>query len=413
MNIFRTLLDTRWSAPILMAGLFFMYVVMSLVVNFFSPSPYLVELAMLSFVSCFFLGIGFYLPLFDYRFRINAKRMAIKSNTLHSAVWIFFIVFILITFATAQSIPIISVFQGAGADELSQQRGDFLKGRVGMESALLYISTIFVGALLPYSLINLFIEKSRLRYYLMMIFFVYTISTLQKALFLSVVFPLIYLVSRKVKFGYLRILSIVIISLIIIFVVTILASGGQSDFNMPQQELDIGVYFSSSYAPSGAFDMLVWRSISVPLFTAADTLLVFHESFGGQQLLGATSNLLSTLFSMERIPLEKLVFEYEWTWNDIANANAVFITDAYVNFGWVGVILFSTFVGQSLRWFYKSKDEAFKSLWLLYCFGLFSASLIGMMFSNGYLLIFLIAFFVKLKTKYSVSEVIYSGQLKS
>jgi hypothetical protein len=371
MNIFRALLDTRWSAPIFVAALFFMYVAMSLVVNFFSPNPYFIELAMLSFVSCFFLGVGFYLPLFDYRFRIDAKRLAIKSNTFHSTVWIFFIVFILVTFATAQSIPIISVFQGADVNELSQQRGDFLKGRIGIESIFLYISTIFVSVLLPYSLVNLFIEKSRFRFISMAIFFVFTIATLQKALFLNVVLPLLYLTSRKTKFNYLQIISIVVVSLITLFVITILASGGWSDFNMPQQALDVGVYFSSSYVPSGALDLLVWRSIAVPLFTAADTLLVLHESFSGQPLLGATSSLLSVVFSMERIPLEKLVFEHQWSWNDIASSNAVFITDAFVNFGWLGVILFSVFVGQSLRWFYKSKDEAFKSLWLLYCFGLF------------------------------------------
>lgn len=399
MNIFRTLLDTRWSAPIFMSALFFMYVLMSLVINFFSPSPYLVELAIISLVCCFFLGVGFYLPLFDHRFRIGAKRLVISSKVFHVTVWFFFTLFVIVVFATAQSLPIISVFQGADVNELSQQRGDFLKGRVGIESIFLYVSTIFVGVLLPYSLVSLFIEGSKFRFISTAIFFVYTIVTLQKALFLNVILPLLYWASRKAKFSYLQILSIVVISLIILFIITVLAFGGQSDFNMPQQAFDVGVYFSSSYAPSGVFDMLVWRSIAVPLFTAADTLLVFYENMDGKLMLGATSTLLSAIFSMDRVLLEKLVFQHQWTWNDIANSNAVFITDAYVNFGWVGVILFSVFVGQSLRWFYKSRDEAFKSLWLLYCFGLFSGPLIGMMFGNGYLLMFFIMFFIKIKSQ--------------
>ena len=413
MTIFRALLDTRFSALIFVAALFLIYVVMSLGVNFLSPNPYFEELAIISFIGCFFIGIGFYLPLFDCRFRIDAKRFAIKSNAFHGTVWILFIVLILVVLSTAETIPIISVFQGAGVGELSNQRGAFLKGRIGMELSLLYLSTFFVGGLLPYSLINLFIEKSRLRHYLLMIFFVYTICSLQKMLFINVLLPMIYLISRKVKFTYLRIFYLTVISLIILIVLTILASGGQFNFNTSQQASDLSVYFSSSYTPSSVIDLLTWRSIAVPLFTATDTLLVFHENFDGKHLLGATSTLLSLLFSMEHIPFEKLVFAKQFAWNDIANANATFIVDAYINFGWIGIVCFSIFVGQSCRWFCKSKDEAFKSLFLIYLFVIFQSTLIGTLFSNGYVLIFFIALFVKLKSNSSVSKVEYSGKFKS
>ena len=103
-------------------------------------------------------------------------------------------------------------------------------------------------------------------------------------------------------------------------------------------------------------------------------------------LLGATSSLLSAVFGLERINLERFVFEHQFGgWNDTANANAVYIVDAYANFGYVGVVIFGLFIGQIFRWFRLSSDGAFKSLWVIFAFTLFNASLIGMLFSNGFL----------------------------
>jgi hypothetical protein len=406
MKLLSFLTGTKWSAAIFVALLAVMYGVLPLAVNLFFANPYFVELAQICAVTCIFIMLGFILPLFDSRFRPDALRLTINATAFHVVVWAAFILFLFITFATASSVPIISVFFGATADELSQQRGDFLKGRQGAEAALLYLSTLFVSALLPYSLVHLFIEKARLRYQLTLLFFGFSISFLQKALFVNVVFPLFYLFVRKMKAGSLRIALGVVGSLVLLYLITVLASGGQSEFDTGGGS---GDFFASAYLPSSAIDLLVWRSIGVPVFTAADTLLVFEQQFGGKPLLGATSTFFATLFSLERIPLERLVFEHQWGWNDIANANAVFMIDAYVNFGWPGVVAFAFFVGQSLRWFHKSQDEAFKSLWLIYCFALFSGPLIGMLLSNGYVLMFTYALFVRLRKRRPTSAPRDSG----
>lgn len=407
MHLFHTLTSTRWSATIFVLLLAVMYGVMPLAVNFFFANPYFVELAKICAVTCIFILVGFSLPLFDGRFRPDALRLTIDATAFHFVVWAAFVLFLLVTFATASSVPIVSVFFGATADELSQQRGDFLKGRQGAEAALLYLSTLFVSALLPYSLVHLFIEKARLRYQLMLLFFGFSISFLQKALFVNVVFPLFYLFVRRMKAGSMRIVLSVVGSLVLLYLITVLASGGQSEFDTGGA--GSGDFFASAYVPSSAIDLLVWRSVGVPIFTAADTLLVFEQQFGGKPLLGATSTFFATLFSLERVPLERLVFEHQWGWNDIANANAVFMIDAYVNFGWAGVVVFALFVGQSLRWFDRSRDEAFKSLWLIYCFALFSGPLIGMLLSNGYILMFTYALLVRLKKRRPATSLRASG----
>ena len=157
-------------------------------------------------------------------------------------------------------------------------------------------------------------------------------------------------------------------------------------------------FFQTTYKSSGPLDFVIWRSIAVPIFTAADTLRVFAERFGGEPLWGATSSFIAAIFSLDRVMLEKFVFANEFGWNELANSNAVYFTEAFANFYWYGVVLISMLVGQSLRWFRKSDDIAFKALWMNYCFALFTAGSIGTMLSNGYALIFFLALFCSLRT---------------
>ena len=397
---FSRLFDTRRAATLLIAALFTVYVLLPVSVDtFLLTNPYFVQLAELSLLACMTVFLGYQIPLFDSRFKPNAVRVAVSAQAFHLFVWGTFIVYLTVTFATAEAVPVLSAIRGASAADLSLQRGDFLKARVGIEAILIYINTLFVSALLPYSLALLFIQKARGRFLLLLLFLLYSISFLQKALFINVVIPLLYLATRNPTANFKRILGIVGGSVGLLYLVTLLAFGGPDDAVTEPGGGTVtgGDFFGASYLPANALEHLVWRSAAVPMFSASDTLTVHSEQFGGQPLWGATSSFIAGLVGLERVPMEKLVSEFEWGWNDIANSNAVYITDAYVNFGWLGVVLFSLFVGQSLRWFSRSRDEAFKSLWTIYCLAVFTGSLIGTLLSNGYLLIFAMALLIRLK----------------
>lgn len=395
------LTHTRRSATLFILALLAVYALMPVLVDsLLLPNPYFVELAQLSIFSCIMIAFGHCLPLLDFRFNKDAKFVAIDSRFFHTVVWAGFVIFLVVTFATADAVPLVSVFKGASSSELSVQRGDFLKTRTGMEAALIYFNTVFVSALLPYSLALLFIKRVRFRYLFLMLFLGYSVSFLQKALFINIIFPLLYITAQQKKLGSLKFLMILIGGFGFLYLITILAFGGESEFNTDRSAALISSdFFGASYLPTSPIDHIIWRIIAVPMFSAADTLAVFNESFLQQPLWGATSSFFSSIFSLEHIFLEKLVFAYQWSWNDIGNTNSVYITEAFVNFGWLGVALFSIFIGQSLRWFRYSRDEAFKSLWLIYCFGLFSGGLIGTLLSNGYLLIFMLGLFFKVTNK--------------
>ena len=189
----------------------------------------------------------------------------------------------------------------------------------------------------------------------------------------------------------------------------VLSLGGDSAAGQQPNSTD---FMSSLYVPGDAVQFFVWRVFAVPIFTATDTIVVHADQFGARPLLGATSTLLSALFGMERINLERFVFEHQFGgWNELANSNAVFITDAYVNFGYVGVLVFAFIVGQIFRWFKISRDLPFRSLWPLFAFTAFSSSLIATLLSGGFLAMLLFTAFMRVgqRSRQQTRLVPYAG----
>jgi hypothetical protein len=340
------------------------------------------------------MWIGARIRIFDLRFNISAARLRFSSKKFIAFVYGIFIVFLLVTFATAPSVPILSALMGAEADDLGLQRGAFLKGRDGAEIVLLYMSAILTTTLIPYSIVLIYEMRSAKRHIAVFVFFLFCISFMMKALFLNCFLPLLAFLaskrqlSRNIFFGFL------VTALALLIAATYLSLRGKStDINNNDAN-----YFSASYLPYNSFDYFMWRSVAVPIFTATDTLIVHKEQFLSRSLMGSTSSLIAGIFDVERINIERFVFAYQFgSWNEIANANAVFVVDAFVNFGWIGVIIFSLFVGQIFRWFRISQDIAFRSLWPIFALMLFSASLIGMLLSNGFFYMVFHALFIRMK----------------
>ncbi|WP_396267888.1 hypothetical protein [Ideonella sp.] len=327
--------------------------------------------------------LGSQISLFDSRFKPSAPRLAIDRRVFIAVTWLIFIAFVLITFSTAPSIPIWTALRGgATSNELSQERGEFLKGREGAGIALLYISTFLVNTIVPYSIVLLYRVKSSLRHWAAAVFFLFCISFMQKALFLNLILPLLVFLAITRKLSTKIFLPVIFGTVGLLLLTTALSLAGEGGDTSNTRSSD---YLTALYAPSNPIDYFIWRAAAVPIFTATDTLVVHSEQFGSRPLMGATSTLISSILGIERINLERFVFEHQFGgWNDTANSNAVFCIDAYVNFGWPGVVIFGLIIGLTFRWFKISTDIGFQSLWLIFAFVLFSAPLIGMLLSNGF-----------------------------
>lgn len=129
----------------------FMYVFL------FSDAKFL-KLSLLSCLALAAMWLGSLASLFDSRFKTRAVRLKLNSDLFHALTWIILLVFLLVTFITAPSIPLISELQGATADAIGQERGDFFKIGIDAEIALLYISKILVSAVTSCSIVSLHTE---------------------------------------------------------------------------------------------------------------------------------------------------------------------------------------------------------------------------------------------------------------
>lgn len=356
-----------------------------------SASDEYLVLAGLTCLALLAMCFGGNWAIFDHRIGTDSALVQVDGKCVVALIWCLFFVFGLYVIFTAPTVPLLSALQGVDAYSLSEERGAFLKGRQGIESALLYISTIMTSTLVPYSLLHAFAFGYRIRYIALALFIIYCLSFMQKALFLNALMPLIVLIAMK---GYLsrRLVCFVAAGT---FVALLGLVAFSYDGNKPET-LVAGSYFSASYLPAGSLDYLVWRVFVVPIFTAADTLAVHREMFNSEHLFGATSSFFAFVCGFDRVNIERHVADYQFGGSSqIANSNAVFFIDGFVNFGWLGVFLYGLVAGQVFRLFRFSGDLAFRALWPIFAFQLFSGSLIGTVLSNGWGLLVLCALFFK------------------
>jgi hypothetical protein len=392
----RGLTSARAGALILGAALLVTYGALPLgIAAAFDVNSSFVTLAAVTAVAVAALVLGAAMPLLDPWFDGRVPRLVVDAVTLNSALWIAFVMFVFVAWSTAPQIPLIAALAGADPDTVAVLREQFLKAREGWQASFVYINAMLSGALIPYSIALMFLHGLRWRWLAAGFFLVFCVSFVEKAFFFKAALPLIYLVAQGRAKTRLSARSVLIGSAGLLLLVTLLAGSGSSG--------DTGgdPFFSVSYVPQGGIQHLIWRSVAIPLVTAADAIRVLQEQFAGQPLWGATSSFVAALFSMERIEFERMVFSAQWGQNETGtgSSNSVYITEAFVNFGWIGVAVFSFAVGLMMRLFAVSRDEAFRAMWPLFALGVYTSGLIGLMLSNGFLLLFAIALFVRIRVR--------------
>lgn len=323
---------------------------------------------------------------------ISVPKIGIDQDLFLIVVIGIFAAFVVLSWATAEQIPLIAALQGADPDTVAALRESFLKARGGWQSSFVYVNAILSGALLPYCIALLFIRDSRYKWWVFGFFMLYSISFVEKAFFLKAVIPVFYLLCQGIFRSRLQPSVIAAGSVLLLFAFTVLSRLGDTGWHIGG-----GDFWAPTYQPGNALDQLAWRTFSVPMFSAIDSIKLWETSFN-YPLGGATSSLVSSAFGLHRVEFERLVFAYEWGQNaaGTGSTNSVYVIEAFVNFGWAGVAIFSAVVGLMFRVFAQSEDEAFRALWLMFCINLFAAGLIGLVFSNGFLLVFLIAIFARM-----------------
>lgn len=370
------------------------YVILPLGIFFTStPDPTYTKLSFITLVAIFAILLGALTPVFDPWFTGRMPRVSISIFTFNLFLWCFFIIFVVVTLTTSTKIPLIAALSGSDAESVALLREQFLKAREGWQSSFVYINALLTGALIPYSLALMFLHGLRGRWIATCFFIFFCISFMEKAFFFRAAIPLVYLIIQGKAHTNISPKTILFsMSLLLILITFFSGSGGWNEISHDH-------FFSVFYLPQDIFQHLVWRSIAIPLITAVDAIRVFQEQFSSQYLGGTTSSFVAAILDKERIDFERIVFASQWGQNETGtgSANSVYITEAYINFGLPGVFFFSFIVGQVMRFFSISRDEAFRSLWLLFAFGIYTSGLLGVLLSNGFIILFFVVIFLKLK----------------
>lgn len=361
----------------------------------------------LEFLGIFLVSIITYFYVYKILKIVIKKKLIVDAglSVVRMSNLVFFIYFIYIVYVvvTAPGIPLLLSLKGASSADLSYFRELFFKARTGFDSILVYLNAIFTVAILPFLIASLYIIKYKHRH-LYLIFFVFTLLlSMEKSLIARALLPLLVLViNGYVTDKYVTLKRILIISGFGLFVITFLSLGNLANdetkllSEIVELDPNAAKYFVVNN-PDSIAQFILNRIFWIPYITAIDWLSFYNEVLHREYVMGASSSMIAGIFGMERVNLERLVFEFEWGQNEsgTGSANTVYFIDVFLNFGWLGVIISNAILAFIIRFFEFCDNNAAKASFFVYAYFIATSTLIGVMFSSGLLLFMVLILFVK------------------
>jgi len=357
----------------------------------------------------------FTISLFTYFISYKFFKLSLNKNVvikqgiseLFLAIVFYFLyfVFIIYTVVTAPAIPLFESLKGVTADELSNYRELFLKGRKGPESILVYFNAIFTVAVLPFLTASLYLSKYRYRHVFLFLFVFTLLLSMEKSLIARALLPLLILViNEQIKDKILSLRNLLLICSVGVFLITYLALGKYSNYEtiLLAEVLDsdpiVAKYFVVNN-PDNIILFIINRVFWIPYITAIDWLSYFNTVLHRDLVLGASSSILSGIFGMDRLNLERLVFEFEWGQNQsgTGSANTVYFIDIFLNFGWIGVFMSNIVLALIVRLFEISNNKAAQAAFIVFAYFIATSSLLAVLFSTGLLFLLCLIFISKRK----------------
>ncbi|HHW52843.1 MAG TPA: oligosaccharide repeat unit polymerase [Acinetobacter towneri] len=368
------------------------YALPSLILFFIKGEVYDYQLFFLAFLAISGLFIGANSKSYD-SFFLKKK----KNLNPQRFVNFFFFVFIINMFLVIYVRPDIPLFNaligGVTQQELSAQRG-YLKNASGLAFFVNYINVALLNSIIPLCIGMSFYYNLKFKKIILLMYIGFAILFLQKALFISAILPVLVALKmrNKLKFGKLFFVVIFIFSLLY-FLTSVSVDKSVGYYYIDKSLVS---FFSANFETGSSLEFLIWRSIGIPYATAIDTLKFFDIYLNNIFLLGSTSSIISLFLGMERVNVEQLVFLYQYSSvnffseDSIGRANSIFLVDAYINFSWFGVFIISFIIGLIFRGFWKSNENVWSVLFLLFLIQLSSVGFIGILLSGGYFFVLIL-----------------------
>lgn len=313
-----------------------------------------------------------------------SSRSPTPEQLERACLWIVatFAVVIVVACLTTDRIPLVEALTGASAGQLFEDRANFLRERTGAGQILNYAFAILSQAVMPLALTYAFWARTSWRRWALVIFTVGTFLTLSKAAFLCVSAPLIALFCMQ---GRWRAAAGAVASFVAsVAVMYVLASGivgvwiekADTAIMAVQQGQSFGdplgkakaVTASSKSVPSNqvalpsdtpmeynvfgkrtALLVVANRIVWIPYVTALDWFKYQEVKLHGDYVYGRSIRPIAFAMGEKRLYLEKAVAELQWGCANCATSNAVFFADAWLNWGPLGVILYSALFALTIK----------------------------------------------------------------
>lgn len=377
----------------------FGYTILSGFAYFETDNPSYLEVMWVSALSFIIIISVGNISLFGRR--LHLRRISIDRDRFLVLVFAVFSILVTYLLATAPGIPLVAWFGGADQAQLVIMREEFLKARTGWESVLPYANSVLAGVFVPYAIADMFLSRHRWRWWFFLGFLTYCILFIEKVYFFKAILPLLlaFFLMNKLRIG--KLLALAVGSILLLYLLGVVSGFGAEGVDGLEFH-----YFSNQFRPASTLDYLIWRAVSVPIFTTADTFSYFREALNSEFLYGASSGAIALMTGSERVFLERDVFAYQWgqTETGTGSSNAVFFADAFANFGVAGVVLYSIGVALVLGYFARTRDRALFCLWPLLAFGFYVSGFVSNLLSGGFLLIMMFSMTFRLVDRQPVLD---------
>lgn len=385
--------------PILAITLFYVFPAILGVLN--GGNSYAFELLFLSVSSVF-------VYFFSYKILCGSWFSALYNSVLKIRIglgffsWFILLVYFSVIFyacVTAPDIALFAAIKGVSLTEISGLREEFLRTREGWERGLLYIYAICVSSLVPLVLAQMFIAKSKWRFYVLFGFLFSLSLTLEKGRALVAMLPLIVIF---VNLGNRKKAYIIICCLVLLIsVVSLVARGGlASSENEGDTNPLSGVpdEYNLFVGETSQFYYIVNRVWYIPYATAIDWLRYRVIKLNDESTEGMSISAIAWATGSERVNLEQNVFTFQWGQNETGTgtANTVFYVDAFLTFGYLGVFLYSLMLAFCVRVCVCSRNKALIACLAISVYYVCFNSLSAVLFSGGLGFIFLLALFFRI-----------------
>ncbi len=127
----------------------------------------------------------------------SVRKINININVLIIIFFGSYLALFLYMVLTAPHLALVESFYGADASTLEISREEFLKTRTGYEAFLPYLNAFMTAAIIPYLIAVLYIAKHKYRHLVLGIFIITLMITLEKALVIKALLPLMVLAANQ------------------------------------------------------------------------------------------------------------------------------------------------------------------------------------------------------------------------